>query len=293
MVEELHPLYDHEERVNLINILINYFFGLSRVDQAMEPEHRLSESELLKLHFAVKELKQHKPVQYITGFVEFMEMRLSVNKSVLIPRPETEELVAKIISNLQNHPPHTVLDVGTGSGCIALALKKAFIKASVTAIDVSREALAVAETNAEAHHLSIDFLQMDMLKGKETQALPFFDLIVSNPPYVTRAEKIMMNRNVADYEPELALFVENDAPLLFYEAIASFSKKHLNLNGKLYFETNERYADEVAKMLVDIGYTSVDIEKDIHGKERFVIVGVGEWLREDKRQKEKDKRVRR
>ena len=271
MVEELSPLYDHEERVNLINILIDYFFGLSRVDQAMEPEYRLSESELLSLHFAVKELKQHKPVQYITGFVEFMEMRLSVNQSVLIPRPETEELVAQIISNLKNNPPHTVLDMGTGSGCIALALKKTFKKAAVVAIDISQEALAMAKANAEAHHLSIDFLQMDILKGKEMDALPFFDLIVSNPPYVTRAEEKMMRRNVKDYEPELALFVENDAPLLFYEAIASFAKKHLNLNGKLYFEMNERYALEVAKMLGNNGFTSVKIEKDMHGKERFVI----------------------
>ena len=267
---ELTPLYGRNESQAMLDILIEEYFGLSRVEQALNRDYRLSESELLQLHFAVKKLKAFMPLQYVLGKARFMDMELKVNGSVLIPRPETEEMVRYIIAENRQKAPSSILDIGTGSGAIAIALKKAFPQAGVTAVDVSDAALEVAAANAAANDCEIGFQKTDILNVREVATLPRFGLIVSNPPYVTHSEKSRMSKNVLDYEPHVALFTANDDPLLFYRAISVFSRNHLLPGGKLYLEINESFAVEVCEILEKPEFNAVKSHKDIHGKERFV-----------------------
>ncbi len=268
-------IYGNDEASAIMNILIEHFFGLSKVDQALNPDYRLSESEMLKLHFAVKEVLQHKPVQYITGKAEFAGLSLVVDKSVLIPRPETEELVATIIKREKETYSGKILDIGTGSGCIALALKNAFPEAKVTGIDISEKALETARKNARKNKLAVEFFKVDILDEKQWSKQGKFDLIVSNPPYVTEHDKKRMKPNVIDYEPHGALFVTDKNPLLFYEAIITFAKNRLTENGTLYFEINETFHSEILNLLSKSEFVNVEILKDFNGKYRFAIAKMG------------------
>ncbi len=270
LLKRLSEIYDEKEAAVMLNILIEDFFGLSKVQQALNPDYRLSESEMLKLHFSVKELLRHKPVQYITGKVNFAGLDLLVNENVLIPRPETEELVALIVNREKENPPETILDIGTGSGCIALALKKSFSGARITGIDISNKALDVAQKNAIKNSLDVNFINLDITDESRWKETSRFDLIVSNPPYVTGNDKKTMKRNVLDYEPHNALFVPDNNPLIFYKAIINFAKKHLTSNGKLYFEINETFSNEIAKLLTLSGFEKVMEINDFNGKRRFV-----------------------
>jgi release factor glutamine methyltransferase len=267
---ELTGLYGKEEALSLLNLLIQHFFGLSRVDQALHNDFRLTETELLKFHFAVKELKKEKPVQYIVGETYFYGLPIKVNPSVLIPRPETEQLTELIIEKNKNRNGLRVLDIGTGSGCIALALKKFLPESKITALDISQQALETAKLNSEINGLSINFVQSDILDKKSMESMEIFDLIVSNPPYVTETDKNRMKKNVTDYEPSTALFVKNDDPLIFYHAIADFALQKLNDQGQLWFEINELFGNKIHQLLVKKGFRNINVRKDLFGKDRFV-----------------------
>ncbi|MBR6092206.1 MAG: peptide chain release factor N(5)-glutamine methyltransferase [Bacteroidales bacterium] len=294
---ELEKLYGSDEANALIMILLEHYFNIDKIKIALEPDLRLSESELLTLHFAVKELLKNKPVQYIIGETEFCGMRFFVNENVLIPRPETEELVNQLISCSVNqlavnpHPSFrpdierremvaekspaniSILDIGTGSGCIAISLAKLLKDSYVTAVDVSEKALEVARKNAEANGVNVRFVHDDILNphvktyGHASQQ---FDIIVSNPPYVCESEKSDMRANVLDYEPSTALFVSDNDPLVFYRKILEFAQKALKPNGQIWFEINEKFGKETAELCHSEGFKNVEIIRDFRERERVV-----------------------
>ena len=265
--EELLEHYDVSELDQMLFITFKHYFGLNRIDLSMDKDKLLSESDLLKIIYAVKALKKNKPLAQILGEWEFFDLRLNVNEHTLIPRPETEELVQLILD--ENKNARSLLDIGTGTGCIALSLKKNIPDAEVSAYDVSIEALEIARSNSVLNKLEVSFKQLDILNWNEGSTSKY-DVIVSNPPYITLKEKEVMNANVLDFEPHLALFVEDEEPLLFYEAIANYALNHLNKNGRLYFEINEHFGNEVKQLLIDKNYKNVNIVKDLNGKERIV-----------------------
>ncbi len=268
-LKELTEIYDEQEALSLLNLLIEHFFGLSRTEQALQKDFRLNETELLKIHFAIKELKNEKPIQYIIGETEFYGLTIKVNPSVLIPRPETEELVDHIIKENKSGL-NSILDIGTGSGCIALALKKAFPEAEITAIDMSKEALAIARKNAQNLKLEIALKETDILDELQWDSFKTTNLIVSNPPYVTEKEKESMKNNVLQHEPHQALFVKDTDPLIFYRKIGQLARKILLPQGQLWFEINEAYEQAVTDLLINQGFATVDVKKDIFGKDRMV-----------------------
>ena len=271
---ELEKIYSSDEANALIMIILEHYFDIDRIKIALEPELRLSESELLTLHFAVKELLKNKPVQYIIGETEFCGLRFFVEEGVLIPRPETEELVNQLVSWSVSQLPSLsfrVLDIGTGSGCIAISLAKLLKNSVVTAIDISEKTLEVAKKNAEANGVNVRFILDDILNPKNPELIDNqYDIIVSNPPYVCESEKSEMRANVLDYEPSTALFVSDDDPLVFYKKILEFAQKTLKPNGEVWFEINERFGREMRNLCLDMGFKNVEIIKDFRGRERIV-----------------------
>ena len=280
---ELEKIYGSDEANALIMILLEHYFNIDRMKIAMDPELRLSESEMLTLHFAVKELLKNKPVQYIIGETEFCGMRFFVNENVLIPRPETEELVNKLAvtpnlsfrpkrSEVEKSPTHiSILDIGSGSGCIAISLAKLLKNSSVTAVDVSEKALEVAKKNAEANEVSVTFIKDDILNPQNRDLLNGqFDIIVSNPPYVCESEKSEMRANVLDYEPSTALFVSDNDPLVFYRKILEFAQKALKPNGEVWFEINEKFGNEMLELCHKMGFKHSEIIKDFREKDRIL-----------------------
>ena len=268
--DELLPMYGELETSSMINLLIKHFFNLSRVQQSLQPDFRLTETEMLKFHFAVKELKKGKPIQYITGSTEFAGLTIKVTPDVLIPRPETEELVEMIVAENRHHDGLNILDIGTGSGCIALALKNKLPNSSVSAVDVSSAALKVASQNKTINHLDVSLLPMDILDKNSWSRFEKFHVIVSNPPYVRESEKVVMQKNVVNHEPHLALFVTDDNPLIFYQAIAEFAFDHLERRGSLWFEINEGLGTEVKKLLKSKGFDAISLHNDLFNKTRFI-----------------------
>lgn len=266
---ELSAFYDTHEADAMINLLIYHFFRLTRTQLALSPEYRLTESEMLSLHFAVKELKEHKPVQYVIGEVEFLNTVVQVNEHVLIPRPETEELVAYILKN-ETTQNMRVLDIGTGSGCIAIALKKNLADADVYATDISNNALRVADQNARNNNTHIHFLCGDINQTTMAENPEQFDIIVSNPPYVTESEKNLMKENVVAYEPHNALFVPDDDPLMFYRSILRLCEHKLKKGGRIYLEINEKYGEALKEFLELNNFQEVTIHKDINNKDRYI-----------------------
>lgn len=280
---ELEKIYGSDEANALIMILLEHYFNIDRVKIAMDPELRLSESEMLTLHFAVKELLKNKPIQYILGETEFCGMRFLVDENVLIPRPETEELVNKLAvtpnssfrpkrSGVEKSPTHiSILDIGTGSGCIAISLAKLLKDSAVTAVDVSEKALEVARKNAEANEVNVTFIKDDILNPQNRDLLNGqFDIIVSNPPYVCESEKSEMRANVLDYEPSTALFVSDNDPLIFYRKILEFAQKALKPNGQIWFEINEKFGKETAELCHSEGFKNVEIIRDFRERERIL-----------------------
>ena len=264
---ELKGIYSDDEIAVMTAWCFEEFLGIKRHELKLAEEGNMSESELLKFNFAVKDLKNERPIQYIFGKADFFGMKLKVNEHVLIPRPETEELVQLIIKDGAN--AKSILDIGTGSGCIAIALKKNIPGAEVTAIDISKEALEVALYNADKQNAEIHFLREDILSPS---AVPFdqYDIIVSNPPYIRLSEKESMQKNVTDHEPHLALFVDDPDPLLFYKAIADHGLKALKKDGQLYFEINEALGAEAKLLLENKGFKNVTLIKDINNKNRIL-----------------------
>lgn len=264
---ELIGFYPAHELNSMLYIMLDKFFDVSKKEVLIGSEKRLSESELLKIIYAVKDLKKHKPLAYILGEWEFFGLPFIVNEYTLIPRPETEELVQLIIeeNELSNV---SILDIGTGSGCIAISLKATIPNSQVFAYDVSKEALGVARQNANKNNVEVTFKEVDILNDDDVTLK--LDVIVSNPPYIPVKDKDSMDKNVLEYEPHLALFVENEQPLLFYTAIAEFAKNHLTNNGKLYFEIHESLGNEVKNMLETKGFSNIEIVNDMNGKNRMV-----------------------
>lgn len=234
-------------------------------------EKTLSESELLKFHFTLKELRSGKPLQYVLGETEFYGLKFLLNENVLIPRPETEELVHLVINVCKENKitQPSILDIGTGSGCIPVVFKKNIPDADVSSTDVSEKALAVAKKNAELNEVNVNFILHDILSEKELSKTKF-DIIISNPPYIPLSEKKTMNKNVKDFEPELALFIPDEDPLVFYRKIILFANGNLNKYGKLFFEVHENHAAEVKRLMEKNNFTAVEIIKDMQGKERIV-----------------------
>ena len=262
--------YDEREAEALLFLLIEEYTGISKLKIVTDPGLTLTESELLKVHFAVKDLNNHKPVQYIIGKTEFYGLTIKVDKDVLIPRPETEELVELVIKESQHRKNLRILDVGTGSGCIAIAIKKYLPECEVVAIDISNPALQLAKINAKLNKQSIEFKPFDILAENNWSRLGFFDVIVSNPPYVRKSERSLMKRNVIDYEPEIALYVDDHDPLIFYKAIAEFEAIHLKKNGRLYCEINQYLGEEVLKLFDKEEFNEIELIKDINGHHRIL-----------------------
>ena len=260
--EELSAVADEREITSWYYISMQYLLVYNRSDCIINSNQVLNKSQLGKIKQIVAELKTHKPIQYILGKTEFYGLKIKVNEHTLIPRPETEQLVDWILK--ENFV--VALDIGTGSGCIPIALAK-HTDAKVLAIDVSEDALLIAEENAKNNEVEIDFIHQDIL---QTNSLQKVDLIVSNPPYVLESEKEKMQENVLDYEPELALFVEDKNPLIFYKKIASLAFNFLNENGKLYFEINAKFGKETIEMLADIGFVNIELKKDMNDKDRMI-----------------------
>lgn len=267
--------YDEREAEALLLLLIEAYTGISKLKIISEPGLTLSESELLKVHFAVKDLNNHKPVQYILGKTEFYGLTIKVDKDVLIPRPETEELVEMVIKENQQGKKLRILDIGTGSGCIAIALKKFLPECEVVAIDISNPALNLAQINANSNKQSIEFKSFDILAENNWYRLGFYDIIVSNPPYVRHSERSIMKRNVIDYEPGIALFVDDQNPLVFYKAVAEFGAINLNKNGRIYCEINQYLGEDVLKLFSKQGYNEIELVQDINGHNRFIKASSG------------------
>lgn len=253
---------------NYFNILCDVWLGLSKTDLIINPDKELTESEILKFLYAVKDIQKNRPIQYIAEKSWFYGLEINVKEGCLIPRPETEELVDWIIQNEQD--AHSFLDIGTGSGCIPLALKNNLKNAEVSAYDVSEEALLIATSNASRLAVNVDFHKVDILNWERENIQKKFDVIVSNPPYIPNADKALMAPNVLEFEPGLALFVENSTPIIFYERIADFAGRHLDKNGRIYFEIHESYAKEVEEMLQNKSFKNIEIKKDLQGKDRMV-----------------------
>ena len=260
--KELSAVADEREITSWYYISMEYLLVYNRSDCIINSNQVLNKSQVSNIKQIVAELKTHKPIQFIIGRTEFYGLKIKVNEHTLIPRPETEQLVDWILK--ENFV--TALDIGTGSGCIPITLAK-YSEAKVLAIDVSEDALLIAEENAKNNEVKIDFIHQDIL---QTNSLQKVDLIVSNPPYVLESEKEKMQENVLDYEPELALFVEDKNPLIFYKKIASLAIDYLNENGKLFFEINAKFGKEIIKMLADIGFVNIELKKDMNDKDRMI-----------------------
>lgn len=275
-IADLASLYDTSEARHIFFMLLEARFGWSKKDYLLRKHAPLNPGDTAWLRTALQSLQMAKPIQHILGYAWFMGMRLSVNESVLIPRPETEELVNLIISHHGHRPPDgqskQLIDIGTGSGCIAIALQRFLGSSTITyALDISAEALHVARQNATDFAPAVRFIQADILEWDSVfQPEQVFDIVVSNPPYITPSEQNSMHQNVLAHEPKLALFVEESTPLLYYDHIASFAHSHLRENGYLYFEINRRYGMQVCKLLENKGFAKVTIHKDMQGADRIV-----------------------
>jgi release factor glutamine methyltransferase len=259
--------YSEREALQLTKWLMEDVVGKSYVDLYLNPKDTVSESEILSLHFKLKRVLSHEPIQYVLGNAEFFGKSFEVTKAVLIPRPETEELVQHVLEYMELRVPGQLIDFGTGSGCIPVVLKDKYPKWQVTAIDISQDALAVAKFNAHRHQVEIDFKQEDVLNLAHLHH--DVDVIVSNPPYVLNRDKSEMHQRVLEHEPHLALFVPNDDPCLFYRHIIEWAEEHLKEDGLLAFEVHERYASDVMELLSKSGFKA-NVKKDFQDKDRFV-----------------------
>lgn len=265
---QLARVFDLRE-LQQIECLLLEQFGISRVQAIAYPDTKISQTDYDMLLGQLKRLAANEPVQYVLGETEFMGLTFRVTPDVLIPRPETADLVRLVCDKCGVDAP-TIIDIGTGSGCIAITLKKLMTNAEVTALDVSEAALVTAQYNAALNNADVRFICHDVLTDDIPMSEASVDVVVSNPPYVTESDKEQMSANVLDYEPHTALFVPDENPLLFYKRIAELSKKWLKPGGRLFFEINERLGVEMLQLLVDMGYADVEVHKDFNEKDRMV-----------------------
>jgi len=280
--ETLKTIYPITEIDSFFFLLLEEYLGFRRVDIVLKSDFKITQETLNLLQSATKQLEQEVPLQYIIGKTEFYGLPFVVNKHVLIPRPETEELVACVVSESSRFKTFNtstkqttetkqlkILDIGTGSGCIPISLKKQLPFAKISAIDISEEALSVAKKNAVLNNVDIHFILQDILK---TVALDqHYDIIISNPPYVRELEKKELKNNVLKNEPHVALFVENDNPLIFYAKIAELAKNYLNKNGLLFFEINQYLGTETIDLVNKKGLKNIQLKKDMFGNDRIIV----------------------
>lgn len=258
---------DAEIRVTY-RLMMNYYFGFSATDLVLKRDHRFTESELVKIIHCVKRLLKHEPFAQIVGETEFYGLKFYVNQHTLIPRPETEELVEWVLNDWSNQTP-TILEIGTGSGCIPIALKKNLPNATISGYDVSEEALTIARKNGVLNAVEVNFQEVDILTAvlDENQQ---WDIIVSNPPYIAQQEMKSMHQNVVDYEPHLALFVSDEDPLVFYRKIAEIGLLHLAKDGAIYVEINQYLSQRTVELFQTTGYSQVELRQDINGNDRMI-----------------------
>lgn len=270
-IQELSGIYDVLEVESFFYLILEEKRNLKQIDLVLNPDLSFSDEEIKDWNILVTELKKEIPIQYLLGKTNFYGLDFEVNPNVLIPRPETEELVEWIISNhlaTQKNKSLKILDIGTGSGCIAISLAKNLPEAQVFAIDVSEGALATAKRNAISNDVSVTFLHRNILETDDL--MQEFDVIVSNPPYVRNLEKEEIKKNVLDNEPHLALFVADNDALIFYRKIAELAQKNLVKNGNLYFEINQYLGKETAELLENLGFKNIELRKDIYDNDRMI-----------------------
>ena len=254
---------------NIFFELLFFKMNWERVDYLLNKNQKLSQKEVSFFKNCLEKINKNIPVQYITGQVNFCNLLIKVNPNVLIPRPETEELVHLILNNHNQDSLKEILDIGTGSGCIIIALKKTLPNTNCTAIDISKEAIRTAKANAVLNKVEVDFITKDILDYKNEEKS--WDMIVSNPPYIPISNKKHMHPNVVQNEPTQALFVENEEPLKYYQIISDFANNHLKKNGKIYFEIHEDFANDVVNLLSTKKHFKTTVHKDFQGKNRFVV----------------------
>jgi len=264
---ELEGIYPETEIKSFSYLMIEKITGFSRTEIIVNKNTHFSVEQHHVIESFIEKLKKNIPIQYILGETEFYGLCFTVNESVLIPRPETEELVDWIRTENDRNSALKILDIGTGSGCIAISVKHEFPNSAVSAFDISEEALETAQSNADLNKLKVHFSKVDILHTDNLEQK--WDIIVSNPPYILENEKTNMEANVLEHEPHLALFVPDNDPLLFYRQITLFAQKHLNNNGKLYFEINRQFGAETIDLLNKFGFTNVELRKDISGNDRM------------------------
>lgn len=274
--QALIGIYDKRETEAIALLVLEEITDMSRAKIKAFQDDDLAGEAIEKIQSILGELTTGRPVQYILGTAEFYGLRFLVNPATLIPRPETEELVEWVLMERQkliveNQKSVRILDIGTGSGCIAISIKKNMPGALVTAIDISADALHTAKQNAVINDVEVSFIQDDILNTTSEISKKKFDIIVSNPPYVTVEDKLRMHQNVTDFEPHAALFVPEHDPLIFYKAIADFAVTNLNPGGELFFEINESFGDEIVQLLADKGFTKIELRKDMSGKDRMLM----------------------
>jgi len=265
---ELVDFYDESELEQLLFITFYHYLGVNRIELTLKEDAQISKVDFDCIINTINELKTNKPLAQIIGEWEFYDLTLKVNEHTLIPRPETEELVQLIINENKEFEELSILDIGTGTGCIALSLKKNLPCSMVYGYDISDEAIKIATSNACMNKLEVTFKKVDILQPQNISDK--FNVIVSNPPYICHQEKSLMKSNVLDFEPHLALFVDDKDPLIFYEAIAQYAITHLKENGKLYFEINENYGEDVVKLLKQKNFTNIKLIRDINNRDRIV-----------------------
>ncbi len=267
MISELSSIYEMDELNSIFNLLAEEYLKIPRSKILLADEIDLNESNQTLFLNALERLKTYEPIQYVVGKTTFMDLEFKVNNSVLIPRPETEELVRLMLK--EDLDGKEILDIGTGSGCIAISLAKNLSNAKVSALDISSDALKVAKENAKLNNVEVSFINADIF---EYQSDKKYDVIVSNPPYVTESEKLIINKNVIDFEPELALFVKDSNPLKFYKVIIDNCKNNKDPNAIIFFEINENLTDLFLKVFRDYNLKTCEIVKDYKLKNRFVKV---------------------
>jgi len=269
-LNSLSKLYPKTEINTFFFYLIEEYLDLQRIDFSLQPNKIIENTDILKFEKALNRLKKEEPIQYILGKTEFYGYPFLVTKDTLIPRPETEELVEWVLQKLefQKKEKTSILDIGTGSGCIAISLAKKNKNLSVSAIDISKEAIEIAKQNAKLNEVNINFIEKDILLTKELETS--FDVIVSNPPYVRELEKVEIKNNVLQNEPHSALFVSDSNPLIFYSKIADLAKNHLTKNGLLFFEINQYLGQETKVMLSKKGFKNIELRKDLFGNDRMI-----------------------
>lgn len=270
----MSKIYDDSEAKAIANLLLENITGWSKLQRLMNKDQLLSPNQFQILNNSIVRLTKGEPLQYVLGEQYFMGLYFTVNSSVLIPRPETEELVQWIIDDNQSRQTCSIIDIGTGSGCIPISLKNKMKSTFITAVDLSVDAIKLAIHNALKNQVLIDFLELDFLVEKNWLQLRKYDVIVSNPPYIPWSERAMIHQNVRDYEPAMALFVADDDPLIFYKKLVAFGKQHLNELGSIYCEIHQDFSEASKAVFLENGYKQVEIKKDIFGNPRMIKASV-------------------